>query len=110
MESGRSMKNIKVLHLITRLTLGGSAENTVQSLLMLDRAGYDCLLASGPGEAEEVNVIGDARRRGVRVVVVPTLRRAIHPWRDLRALIHLVMLMHRERVTVVHTHTSKAGL
>jgi glycosyltransferase involved in cell wall biosynthesis len=101
---------ITVLHLITRLTLGGSAENTVQSVLMSERAGYHCLLASGPGEKDEVNVLEDARARGAEVIVIPSLRRAIHPWRDLRALWAIVRLIRRERVTVLHTHTSKAGL
>lgn len=32
------------------------------------------------------------------------------PWRDLRALIHLVMLFHRERFNLIHSITPKAGL
>jgi glycosyltransferase involved in cell wall biosynthesis len=101
---------VKILHIITRLTLGGSAENTIQSVLMGNRAGYHSILVSGPGEEDEVSTIDDARRRGAEVIVTPTLRRAIHPWRDLRALWAVVRLIRRERATIVHTHTSKAGL
>ncbi|HLC41478.1 MAG TPA: glycosyltransferase family 4 protein [Methylomirabilota bacterium] len=101
---------VTVLHIITRLTLGGSAENTIQSVLMGSRAGYRSILVSGPGEEDEVTIVDDARRRGVEVIVIPTLRRAVRPWRDLRALWAMIGLIRRERATIVHTHTSKAGL
>jgi len=99
---------IRVLHVITRLTLGGSAENTVQQVVALGRAGYACTLAVGLAGSEAA-VVEDARRRGCRVRDVPGLARDVHPARDLRALGALLALVRRERPHVVHTHTSKAG-
>jgi glycosyltransferase involved in cell wall biosynthesis len=98
---------IRILHVITRLTLGGSSENTVRQVEALNRAGYDCLLAVGPRESE-TRILQDARRRGCRLVEVPALGREVSP-RDLTALASLVRLMRREGVAIVHTHTSKAG-
>ncbi len=99
---------IRVLHVITRLTLGGSSENTVSQVAALARAGYDGLLAVGLEESE-ASTPADARRRGCRLVSVPHLGREISPRRDLAALVRLVRLMRSERAAIVHTHTSKAG-
>jgi glycosyltransferase involved in cell wall biosynthesis len=41
---------------------------------------------------------------------VPTLTREVNPLKDLAALWHLIALLRRELPTIVHTHTSKAGV
>jgi glycosyltransferase involved in cell wall biosynthesis len=99
---------LSIVHVITRLTLGGSSENTVATVAALGRAGYRVTLAVGLEESEPA-VIDDARRRGCRIVEVPTLRREVAPARDLAALAALGGLYRRERADIVHTHTSKAG-
>jgi glycosyltransferase involved in cell wall biosynthesis len=100
--------SLRVLHPITRLTLGGSSENTIASCVALDRAGYDCLLATSFRESD-ASSLADARRRGCRVVDIPALGREVAPLADLTALAELVRLIRRERPAIVHTHTSKAG-
>jgi glycosyltransferase involved in cell wall biosynthesis len=100
--------SVRVLHLITRLTLGGSSENTIASCVALNRAGYDCTLATSFRESDAAS-LADARRRGCRVVDVPAMGREVAPLADLTALAQLVRLIRRERPAVVHTHTSKAG-
>jgi glycosyltransferase involved in cell wall biosynthesis len=99
---------ISALHVITRLTMGGSSENTIAQVVTLRRAGYDCALAVGFGESEPGTVAG-ARRRGCALVDVPALGREPGPWRDAAALLQLWRLMRRQRPAIVHTHTSKAG-
>jgi len=99
---------IRALHVITRLTLGGSSENTIGQMVTLARAGYDSALAIGLAESD-VATVDDARRRGCRIVSVPGLGREVTPTRDLIALLQLVRLFRRERPAIVHTHTSKAG-
>jgi glycosyltransferase involved in cell wall biosynthesis len=100
--------SLRVLHPITRLTLGGSSENTIASCVALDRAGYDCMLATSFRESD-ASSLADARRRGCRVVDIPALGREVAPLADLTALAELVRLIRRERPAIVHTHTSKAG-
>jgi len=100
--------SVRVLHVITRLTVGGSSENTVQSCVGLARAGYDCALAVSFRESDAA-VIDGARGRGCRVVDVPSLGREVAPRRDLAALCETVALIRRERPAIDHTHTSKAG-
>jgi hypothetical protein len=98
---------ISVMHVITRLTMGGSSENTVSTIEALERAGYGNTLATGP-ESEGATV-ADARARGCHVVDVPALGREVRPAHDVAAVLALVRLFHRARPTIVHTHTSKAG-
>jgi len=98
---------ITVDHVITRLTMGGSSENTVLTIEDLARAGYDSTLILGP--ESEAPVVDEARRRGCRVVEMRTLGREVHPLRDLAALGHLWRRFRRTRPGIVHTHTSKAG-
>jgi len=100
--------SLRVLHVITRLTLGGSSENTVASIVGLARAGYDCALAVSFRESEAA-VLDDARRRGVRLLDVPALGREVALLSDLAALRQLWRILRAERPAIVHTHTSKAG-
>jgi len=100
--------SLRVLHAITRLTLGGSSENTIASCVALAAAGYECLLATSFRESD-ASSLADARRRGCRLVEVPALGREVAPVADLRTLAQLVKLIRRERPAIVHTHTSKAG-
>ena len=113
------MKNrIKILHVITRLDRGGSAQNTLLTCFgLIER--YELVLVHGLSfeskmtDWEKQSVqrgIEKARERGVRVVPIPSLVRRIDPLRDLRAFFSLRRLMLQERPAIVHTHTSKPGI
>lgn len=102
------MTSARVLHVITRLTLGGSSENTVAQILALRRAGYDCQLVVGAAESETAT-LDDARRRGCPLVALDALGREVAAGRDVAALTALIRLLRRQRPLIVHTHTSKAG-
>jgi glycosyltransferase involved in cell wall biosynthesis len=72
--------------------------------------GFDTTLVAGQTLPEE-GFVGDyLRKHGVRPVFAPAMRRPIAPARDLRALFQLMALMQRHRPTIVHTHTTKAGV
>jgi glycosyltransferase involved in cell wall biosynthesis len=98
---------IPVIHVITRLTVGGSSENTVSTIEALARAGYGATLVLGP--ESEPPTVEDARRRGCQVVEVAGLVREVSPARDAAATLALWRLFRRARPAIVHTHTSKAG-
>jgi glycosyltransferase involved in cell wall biosynthesis len=98
---------IPVVHVITRLTMGGSSENTVSTIEALERAGYASTLVLGP--ESEPPTVEAARRRGCRVVEVDGLVREVSPARDVAAVRQLWRMFRRARPAIVHTHTSKAG-
>jgi glycosyltransferase involved in cell wall biosynthesis len=109
----------KVIHIITRLDKGGAAENTLLTVLGMDKKKYDVQLVKGPtyesrmSRDEQASVIADqekARSDGVELVTCPFLMRRINLVYDVLTLIALYLFLVKEKPAVVHTHTSKAGL
>lgn len=103
-------RQLRVLHIITRMILGGAQENTLLTVEGLDRMPeYEVTLASGVDEGPEGSLLERARE-SVDLVVIPELARSINPADDLRALAKLYRLIRQGRFDVVHTHSSKAGV
>ncbi|KPJ63249.1 MAG: hypothetical protein AMS15_01145 [Planctomycetes bacterium DG_23] len=102
---------MKVLHIITRFILGGAQENTLFTVEGLHRSPkWEVALATGPAIGPEGELINRARQGGLRLFIIDEMRREINPWRDLLTLIKLLLLIHRMRPEIVHTHSSKAGI
>jgi glycosyl transferase family 4 len=95
---------VKVLHLVTRF-VDGAGGNTLLSVLGADHTRYDVWVAGAPGGPLWERV----ERAGIRTVKLARLREVVAPLNDLAVLFGLVRLFRRERFTVVHTHSSKAG-
>ena len=102
---------MRVIHVITRMILGGAQENTLLTVEGLDRLPeYRTTLVTGPAIGPEGDLIRRARRNRVDLLILPSLRRQINPWRDLVSFWQLYRLFRGERPDVVHTHSSKAGI
>ena len=86
------MKKIKIGHIITRLIIGGAQENTIFTVEGLRKKGYDVTLISGPALGPEGSLIGETRKKGIRLIIIPELRRAINPFLDTIALVKLIIL------------------
>lgn len=100
----------RVLHIITRLIVGGAQENTLLSVEGLDRLQeYDVTLVTGVDNGPEGDLLERARRT-TRLIVVPELGRSISPLADIRAFWTLYRLIRKGRYHIVHTHSSKAGV
>ena len=100
----------KVLHIITRLDRGGSAEAVMQLVEGLQRDGYPVKLVTGRTVEPQEDLSAFSRRTGVPVISVQELKREVSPVDDLIALGKLMRLIGRERPEIVHTHSSKAGI
>ena len=102
---------MRIVHVITRLILGGAQENTLLTVDGLHhRHGDDVTLITGPAEGPEGDLFARAKERGLKVEVMPELVRAIRPATDVRAYRRLRAAIRRLRPEVVHTHSSKAGI
>lgn len=102
---------MKIVHVITRLIIGGAQENTLLSVEDLHHDYHDDVtLITGPAEGPEGDLFDRARRREVKVELMPELVRAIRPWTDMKAYTKLRAAFRRLRPDVVHTHSSKAGI
>jgi glycosyltransferase involved in cell wall biosynthesis len=100
---------IRVLHVITRLVVGGAQENTVLTVRHLNRQRYDVALASGPTAGPEGS-LEESIPSDITFERIPALVRDPHAAKDARAFLHLYRLMRSLRYHIVHTHTTKAGL
>ena len=101
---------MRIVHIITRLIVGGAQENTILTCRGLHERGLKVTLLTGPETGPEGDMFAQAARYGIDVKVIQNLRRAISPVRDLLALVELVAALKRLKPDVVHTHSSKAGI
>lgn len=103
------MRSLSVLHVITRLVVGGAQENTLATATGLRDRGHRVVLVTGPSGGPEGSLLPRAHELGVEPLIVPDLVREVSPARDLRALRHLRRIILDDEFDLVHTHTSKAG-
>jgi glycosyltransferase involved in cell wall biosynthesis len=102
---------MKIVHVITRMILGGAQENTLLSVEDQQHLWHDeVTLITGPAIGPEGSLIERARAKQLDVRIIPELRRAIHPARDWQGYRHIVRLLREIRPQIVHTHSSKAGI
>lgn len=107
---------VRILHLSTRLILGGSQENTVLSCEGQARLGHEVHLAYGPIFGPEGSLYDRAAGfrtpdgRSIQMHEVPDLCREVNPRRDRRCIRQLRDLIGRIKPDIVHTHSSKAGI
>jgi glycosyltransferase involved in cell wall biosynthesis len=113
-----SIKMTKIIHIITRLDMGGSAQNTLQTCTKLSEK-YETILVhglsceSGMTDLEKRLIdrgVNEAKMLGVKIIPLPALVRNIRPLKDLKALLRLAWLIFKEKPDIVHTHSSKAGI
>jgi glycosyltransferase involved in cell wall biosynthesis len=102
--------SMRIVHIITRLIIGGAQENTVLSCRGLQARGHEVLLLSGPTVGPEGSLVDQARAEPFVFEEIPDLVRQVSPVHDLRALRALRRRMQELRPDVVHTHSSKAGV
>lgn len=96
------------IHKILRVTtVPGSMSTFCRGLFreLQEQDGYEVVAVSSPGDAmREIE-----EREGVRTIAVP-MERHISPLRDLKSLFGLIRVFRKEKPTMVHSMTPKAGL
>jgi glycosyltransferase involved in cell wall biosynthesis len=108
--SSENAKPIRVLHIITRMIVGGAQENTLLSVIGLDAMpDYDVTLLSGIDKGREGELLSQARET-TQLIVLPEMGRSINPFSDIAAFWKLYKIIRKGRYHIVHTHSSKAGV
>lgn len=101
---------MKIVHIITRLILGGAQENTLITCKLLAQRGHDVTLITGPALGPEGELFEQAKNQGYEVIVIDRLRRAINPYNDTIGYIQIKKHLRRLQPDIVHTHSAKAGI
>jgi len=102
---------MRIMHISTRLILGGSQENTVLSCEGQADLGHTVSLVYGPIYGPEGSLLERAERHGgIECIETPNLIREVRPIRDYRCYRDLRHLIRKWKPDVVHTHSSKAGI
>jgi len=100
---------MRIVHVITRMIIGGAQENTLYTVAGLLEKGYDVLLVSGPSRGREGSLEPVIAGRRIPFRAIRELVRDFHPVLDPIAFLKLGLLFRRERFDVIHTHSAKAG-
>ncbi|MBN1793648.1 MAG: glycosyltransferase family 4 protein [Candidatus Omnitrophica bacterium] len=102
-----SLNNTRLVHIITKLELGGAQKNALDIVAYFQREGYQVFLLTGPDGI----LSGEARKiAGITCIEVPHLVREIHPLKDIVAFFYIFCLLKKFKPHIVHTHSSKAGI
>lgn len=101
---------INVLHIITRIDLGGSTTNTIETVARLNPSQYQCTLIFGRTNDPDGRITQELKEKNINYILIDDLRRDIHLWHDFKAFLKLIRYIKSNTYDIVHTHTSKAGI
>ena len=93
--------------IITQLELGGAQEIVIYTAENLSRDRYSPILISGCGGILDGEVKNNPK---IKSFFIPELIREVNPIKDAITLIKIWRFLKLERVDLVHTHSSKAGI
>ena len=101
---------MKIVHIITRLILGGAQENTLITCKELAARGHEVTLITGPALGPEGELFKQTKNQKYKTIIVDSLRRQINPIYDIPAYYQLKKLLTEIQPDIVHTHSAKAGI
>ena len=102
---------MKVVHIITRMIVGGAQENTLLNCIdLIDQYGDDVTLITGPSAGPEGQLLKRLNHPQLNIIEASALTRNIKPWQDWKAYRQLKKLLREINPDVVHTHSAKAGV
>jgi len=101
------MRKINLLYVLTQLELGGAQKQLLSLIGRLDQNRYNLFLFTAREGLlmEEALAISGLSVHGSR-----HLKRPIHFLRDFLAVIELARFIKGNKIDIVHTHSSKAGI
>ena len=97
---------MRVLHVIARLNVGGTARYITQLASELPKHGIETLVTTGFVQGDEVE---DPSATLIDIIRIPSLGRSINPIKDHLARKQLEKIIREVKPDIIHTHTFKAG-
>ncbi|MFH1281833.1 MAG: glycosyltransferase family 4 protein [Candidatus Omnitrophota bacterium] len=101
------MGRINLLYVITKLELGGAQKQLLSLIENLNKHKYNVFLFT----AKSGLLISEAALiAGLTLKKSKFLERSINPLKDILALAELYCFIKKNKIQIVHTHSSKAGI
>jgi glycosyltransferase involved in cell wall biosynthesis len=97
---------MRVLHVIARLNVGGTARYITQLANELPKHGIETFVATGFVQGSEAE---DPTAQSIDLIRVPAMGRSIRPIKDHLARKQLDKIIAEVKPDIIHTHTFKAG-
>ena len=97
---------MRVLHVIARLNVGGTARYITQLANELPKHGIETFVATGFVQGDEIE---DPSAASIDLIRIPALGRSINPIKDHLARRQLEKIIAEIKPDIIHTHTFKAG-
>jgi glycosyltransferase involved in cell wall biosynthesis len=97
---------MRVLHVIARLNVGGTARYITQLAQELPKHGIETFVATGFVQGSEIE---DPSAHEIDLIRIPSLGRSINPVKDHFANRQLKKIIVEIKPDIIHTHTFKAG-
>ena len=107
-DPSRADRPVRILHVITKLAVGGAQMNTLISARDISARGYPSTILTGPERPPEGNLFHLAEAWGLDLRIAPHLKRTLSPLDDLLAYLEILREIRTGSYDVVHTHGSKA--
>lgn len=101
---------MKIVHIITRLILGGAQENTLITCKLLAQRGHDVTLITGPALGPEGELFKQTKNQKYKTISINSLRRQINPVYDISAYREIKKYLKEIQPDIIHTHSAKAGI
>ncbi|CAN2226713.1 RfaG Glycosyltransferase [Candidatus Nanopelagicaceae bacterium] len=97
---------MRVLHVIARLNVGGTARYITQLAHELPKQGIETFVATGLVQGAERE---DESAQSIDIIRIPSMGRSINPIKDHFARKQLEKIIAEVKPDIIHTHTFKAG-
>jgi glycosyltransferase involved in cell wall biosynthesis len=97
---------MRVLHVIARLNVGGTARYITQLANELPKHGIETFVATGFVQGAEVE---DESAQSIDLIRINSMGRSIRPIKDHFARMQLDKIIAQVKPDIIHTHTFKAG-
>ena len=99
---------IKVLHLVTRMNVGGVAVLLDNLMSQIDKKEFDALLVMGACQLPETEYL-EAREVNYHFERIEKLQKSVNLRNDILAFLSIIRIIRKFQPDIIHTHTSKAG-
>lgn len=101
---------MNIVHIITRLILGGAQENTLITCHELAKKGHKVTLITGPALGPEGDLYEKTRNAPFDTIILDELIRPIRPFNDFIGYFKLKKVLKELKPDIIHTHSAKAGI